>query len=862
MKPIPEIKQEIRNALPLVGIKDTILAIKKYLPEHAEKFSSLLLIEGRYRDIEQRMLQGVLSLDEVQLETNKIRADLLTLIDSFEEKDFQEKSAAPKEPTKPKTGKILYRIPNTMQVNEEAKCIIRVAFTEAVLLEELDIESIDQIKSIRISEAMAAQVIDPNSEKAFSIRTFSEEIQFVEEDYFTEWLFFVKPLLKGTFSLLLKISVIEIKMGKERKRDIVMEERVVITTDVVEEEPPFKSADYDFVSPYAPLQSRGIEPTPVPSTNPSTPKSTKKRPFAGIGKAIASMSNVLIIGVLVVGSIIGLNYGTEVFNHKGEFADYRPAPPKNLNIPSPDLLEPSNPSMIVMDEEPEMASVETKTITEYKEELLAYADAHASDKTYAIEVAAAKREIQYLEYQEALKDTTSFEVIDYLDKYAKGSLNCLYCRQAEELKTFREGQDEFKKVQKIDNLLRYLQLYPVGKYRREVITMIDRSQVAPPYPQFPIVLDSLKWNSEQLKLTFLKGEPPFNIAIQPSNIGKPDTTISVSKLPISIPFKVPNLERGKYELIITDGRNLKALIPLDSTKIDIISSPNPNTESTPETPNPNPTTETPNPNPTTETPTPSPTNPDEVLSKLAGEILVKKGRFTMGSNIGKKDEKPVHAVTIQRDFYIYETETTFNSYDAYCTATGTPKPKDEGWGRENHPVINVSWVDAVKYCNWLSSKYPQLTPVYKIKNKNKVKIDPDANGFRLPSEAEWEYAAKGGHRLNNSNKYAGSRDNWESVAYHNPYQTGPVKSKQPNELGIYDMSGNVYEWTQDFWLDSYKFAPKDGSAYIKNKVYNEHTIRGGRFNSNPSLLRVTHRTQEQENTKRHGVGFRVVRFTY
>ena len=83
---------------------------------------------------------------------------------------------------------------------------------------------------------MSAQIIDPNSDKDFSILTFSEEIQFVDEEYFTEWLFFVTPLLKGTFSLILKVSVIEIKMGKERKRDIVMEVKVVITEDVLDEE--------------------------------------------------------------------------------------------------------------------------------------------------------------------------------------------------------------------------------------------------------------------------------------------------------------------------------------------------------------------------------------------------------------------------------------------------------------------------------------------------------------------------------------------------------------------------------------------------------------------------------------------------
>lgn len=436
MKTVFEIKQELKNALPLLSVKETFLSIKKYLPEHSTKFNSLLLLEGQYRDIEQRMLQGTLSLETIRVETNKIRVELLKIIDSLEEADFQQDAKTTAQPLKPKTGQILYRIPSTMQVKEESKCIIRVAFTEATLLENLEVTSLDQIKSIRISEVMAAQIIDPNENQPFKIRTFSEEIQFVEEEYFTEWLFFVMPLIEGTFNLMLKISVIELKMGQERKRDIVMEEKVVITTEAITEEPPFKSANYDFVSPYAPVSGRLVEPVPAPTIEP-TPVPTARMNR----KKMTSLASVLfIIGVsvamlLVVNNALDWNGGDPVVSND------IPLRPKDISAPPESNAEATNVTA--------MNDVEIKTITAYKDELIAYVETAKTNPDYdAIKssVEEVKREIQYLEYQEALLDSTAFEVFDYLEKYAGNPATCLYCSQAEQLKNYRLGKAQLPKI--------------------------------------------------------------------------------------------------------------------------------------------------------------------------------------------------------------------------------------------------------------------------------------------------------------------------------------------------------------------------------------------------------------------------------
>lgn len=135
---------------------------------------------------------------------------------------------------------------------------------------------------------------------------------------------------------------------------------------------------------------------------------------------------------------------------------------------------------------------------------------------------------------------------------------------------------------------------------------------------------------------------------------------------------------------------------------------------------------------------------DVAGSLPANFVLVPGGSFTMGSPVGEKDRNKgevQHQVSLS-SFAISKYDVTFDEYDAYCQATGASKPGDEGWGRGSRPVINVNWYDAVAYCNW-RSKQERETPAYTISGTN-VSCDFSAKGYRLPTEAEWEYAAKGG----------------------------------------------------------------------------------------------------------------------
>lgn len=226
------LKSELRRLVPQ-SIGDAMAELKKHLPDFSSKYNALLLIESRLNDANLKNIQNLLSDDALQIEYNQIRADLLLFISSLEVQDFE----LPQGAAGGKSGSLLYKIPEHMQLQQETKCIVRLAFDQASIIRNIELNKDVTIKEVRVAEVMQVELIDPSEQHPFVIRTISDEEQFVEKGDYSEWIFYVKPIIAGTFPLILKISVIEVIQGKERLRNITWEEEIQITASAPAEQP-------------------------------------------------------------------------------------------------------------------------------------------------------------------------------------------------------------------------------------------------------------------------------------------------------------------------------------------------------------------------------------------------------------------------------------------------------------------------------------------------------------------------------------------------------------------------------------------------------------------------------------------------
>ena len=239
----------------------------------------------------------------------------------------------------------------------------------------------------------------------------------------------------------------------------------------------------------------------------------------------------------------------------------------------------------------------------------------------------------------------------------------------------------------------------------------------------------------------------------------------------------------------------------------------------------------------------------------AGEMVsIPGGTFRMGdlSGEGDEDERPVHTVTVP-DFRMGKYEVTFAQWDA-CVADGGCGgyyPDDEGWGLRNRPIINVSWDDVQGFIDWLNDK--------------------TGGSFRLPTEAEWEYAARAGsttkYHFGNSVsqlcRYANHADDSTDYSNRNEFcsdgvgkRTAAVGRYQPNAFGLHDMHGNVWEWVEDCWDDNYVGAPNDGQAWMSGDC-GQRTLRSGSWYNGPRALHSATRTKRVLASRHSHLGFRL-----
>lgn len=239
---------------------------------------------------------------------------------------------------------------------------------------------------------------------------------------------------------------------------------------------------------------------------------------------------------------------------------------------------------------------------------------------------------------------------------------------------------------------------------------------------------------------------------------------------------------------------------------------------------------------------------DSVLPKM---VYIKGGSFEMGDRIeeGDPNEWPVHAVTVG-DFKLAEIEVTYDLLDYWAAKTGQPTPQnDEGWGRKGFPAVHVSYNEAQELIAWLNKE--------------------TGRSFRLPTESEWEYAARAGTTeafpsgVFMSREYGnyGPADccSKGSDGVHGadlwPY-TAPAASLKPNQWGLYDTAGNAWEWTQDCYNADYNGAPADGSAWNSGDC-TRAPLRGGSWTHYSRNVRSANRNDNERDHAVNGYGMRL-----
>jgi len=255
--------------------------------------------------------------------------------------------------------------------------------------------------------------------------------------------------------------------------------------------------------------------------------------------------------------------------------------------------------------------------------------------------------------------------------------------------------------------------------------------------------------------------------------------------------------------------------------------------------------------------------PPDPVSKSTGMTfaLIAPGRFEMGSpdGEGQAEEQPRHPVTISRPFFLGVHEVT---QDDYAKVVGQEKNPSKFLGEGSRPVDGVTWLDAVAFCNALSAK-DGLPAYYKIDGPSVTVPDPLADGYRLPTEAEWEYACRAGRTekfgfgdtADRAGGHAWFRDN---SRVRITFQTHAVGGKEKNPWGLHDMQGNVWEWCWDRYANQYD--PGEAKDPIGPAAGDHRVLRGGSYANFGSGLRCAARNHEPPDAPRsERYGFRVAR---
>ncbi len=888
-KPLPAIRQELRELL-IEDLPAALIALNELLPDTAEKKSVITALRASLQQLNKDKLRLVIDAEEYALRLAQVSASFVDLLDALTEADFEPPAAAA-QGDKPdvKRGSVLYKVPRRMPLLKPSICTIRVAVDEDAILEDLVMDDDVRLRErVEVSERMSAELVDMDG-NVFEIKPFNAPQQNVRDTGYTQWTFRVKPLVTGEHQIMVKVSLLEFDENTKEyiPRDVTILETVTIITEP-EPEPedaPLRSSGEQFN--LGPAESGAASNHPQSATQ--TPPSSARKPL----RSLAAFVAIIVIGGSVWafttapqelewwvtrlgGGAEGYAAYIEKHEDKGtanphlEEAHFRKAGKTGAladlrryeeRYPEGSHQQEVMGKIAQMESEaiddlkkvPEVGKIEqflavfpeTNRLPDIKRVVDQYLTAERAELLADIETA-------YVRSMEAQPTLQKFEQYrqDYPQMGRLADMATAAANSPELLPAIQPAIDQAieQKVEAAKTAIELEAVLPAlqaagssqtaerveqivakkpvqirqqvaGQTKDIRVKVQQRERVQPPPSSKATAgneaeerdwADAVRINTPQGYLYFMQKypkSPHTNEALQMLKAFRLNET------------KTKQLEAEAAERLLREASNSTTGLPTGKETGAKVSLSDGKVVQ----------------------PVPTATTAQKAAasnrkSGIRDMVFVTGGTFLMGSPESdeehEKEECP-HSVTIS-SFLIGKYEVTQADW---FEVMGT-NPSDNQ-GCNDCPVEQVSWDEVQEFIKTLNSRAT------------------NGKKYRLLTEAEWEYAARGGAKnasilTGGGGKYAGGNDIGAVAWYgdNSGSKPHPVGQKNPNELGLYDMSGNVYEWCQDLYLgypDCQPYGP--GS---KSRVN-----RGGGWLGNPLHCRSVCRHFNRAASHHNYVGFRL-----
>lgn len=804
-QPVAQFRQQLEAWIREDQLFDALNALLETLPHGTENHQIVSAFVARLNAANKERRLGTIAIEEHARLVAQVRADLFELIGGLKEADFNADTAAKPNAAIEKTGKqgvVLYRVPGVMKVRIPTRCTIRVAVDDEAILQNIVYdEHVELHAKVEISDVMSAELLDPEN-STFQITALNARTQLVKDTGYTEWNFSVLPLREGVHQLLVKVSILEKVEGfaDPIPRDVSLMETVTIITESAA--PADRGGEDDFKPSGQTFAFHGSATMPGGFHAPSSKAAEAPPPiYAPTQSAPATRSSTYNLRplALFLAFLVLVPAATWAFT-----------PPATRDW--------------------WVANFKGST-----EAFAAYIEEYAKTGSPYLEKAYFRK----AETSGRLADLRTYQQQFPQGKYRKMVVDKVYALETKAIENIRQQPDnlkirrfaaDFPESERLSELKQVVETR--SENRRELLAAVEdayvvsirekptEAKVAAYLRDFPdqTRLEEVESAARANPQVFSRVQPVLEDAYLKKMENRPTEAQAEQYLQ-----KFPDpMQRQKFERILDKKPDLKKKA-VDKIEKEKARRQEAETAPTPATGAVEPETKLPD-------------NERPRRSGIHDVVRVEGGTFLMGSpegEAGRFDNECQHEVRVA-SFSMGQYEVT----QADWREIMGENPFLYNKGCDECPVENVSWNGVQQFIKALNQKYP-------------------GKKYSLPTEAQWEYAARGG-RKSKGYVYTGSNDLNNVGWYDGNYQSGEtngtqrttnhVGKKMPNELGIYDMSGNVMEWCED----TYQPYPNCSSVSGTGRV-----IRGGGWGTTSQYCRVACRFSREPDGRRSYIGFRL-----